>query len=90
MNKQETGFFVIELQPGKYVSRVIGRRTQGRRPIVITSGSLAEAKPWHLPSSVRKARARIGLGGRILICAQDGDGLRILGRLGKDTQWPET
>ena len=75
--------FVIRLPGGEYVTAILSNG-HPENPIVYKSRDIDEAKAWIQPSAVRKARAKIGQGGRILMVRKDHGKRVIVGQLGKD------
>ena len=76
--------FVLKIN-GRYVSAILANG-HPERPVVYYQDDPAEAKVWKTPQGVRKARARIGKRGSILIYQQEGSVRRIVGRLGKEEE----
>lgn len=79
--KQFDGF-VLKIG-GKYVGAILANG-HPEKPVVYYMDDPDNAKTWKTPQAVRKARARIGKGGDILIYQQEGRGRRIMGHLGKE------
>ena len=79
--KQFDGF-VLKIG-GRYVSAILANG-HPERPVVYYQDDPEEAKVWKTPQGVRKAKARIGKRGSILIYQQEGLTRRIVGRLGKE------
>ena len=83
---QQLDGFVLKIN-GRYVSAVLANG-HPEKPVVYYNDDVAYAKTWKTPQAVRKARARIGKRGSILIYQQEGLIRRIVGRLGKETEKP--
>jgi hypothetical protein len=76
--------FVLKIN-GRYVSAILANG-HPERPVVYYRDDPSDAKTWKTPQAVRKARARIGKRGSILIYQQEGSVRRIVGRLGKEEE----
>jgi hypothetical protein len=76
--------FVLKIN-GRYVSAVVPHGCPVRLAVFYQDDP-SEAKTWKTPQGVRKARARIGKRGSILIYQQEGLARRIVGRLGKEEE----
>ena len=87
MMENERGF-VLKIN-GQYVSTILANG-HPEKPVVYMTARIGEAKTWKQPGAVRKARARIGKGGHILLYEVH-EGCRVLiGMLGKDKDEPVT
>lgn len=81
--KQYDGF-VLKIA-GRYVSSILANGNP-EKPVIYYTDDVEAAKTWKTPQAVRKARARIGKRGCILIYQQEGRTRRIMGWLGKEVE----